>query len=377
MPIASPSRLVLFALFCLHAGASGAASNPTAAATKSLGIVPPADEQTIAYDINAAGQVAAVLEDEEGRQRGVLFEKGVLTELGAEPGMYSDARAISPSGEIVGSASRKDGSWRAFVFKRDTGLRELPTLGGPSSYGMSINSHGHVVGFADTETRDWHAFLYTGGERLMDLGTLGGKTSYAAGMNNVGQVVGTATTRDEFRHAFIYDLQGGMRDLGTLGGRQSSATAINDAGVVVGASETRDRRWHAFVHDGKKMVDLGALVGFGNSFATDINNAGHVVGTVLLPDERLSFVYRDGKMTVHRGGRGLHLANSINDGELMVGATYDRKFNAATMPSDAIPAVRKDGRKLFLFMGAAFLLGAAGVAYRLLTRRGPPPLMGA
>ncbi|MES2016452.1 MAG: HAF repeat-containing protein [Pseudomonadota bacterium] len=361
MHFALRHSLVLLALL---AGTASAARNPTAAVTRSLGIVGPHGEATIAYDVNAAGQVAAVLEDEDGRLRGVLFEKGVLTELGTEPGMYSDARAINPHGAIVGSVSHKDGSWRAFQFERARGLREMPTLGGPSSYGMSINDAGHIAGFADTAAGDWHAFIYNGGENLVDLGTLGGKTSYASGMNNAGQVVGTATTHDDYRHAFLYDPVSGMRDLGTLGGRQSSATAVNDAGVVVGASETRDRRWHAFIHDGKKMVDLGALTGYSNSFATDINNHGHVVGTILLPDERLSFVWRDGKMTVHRGGKGLHLTNAINDGEQMIGATYDLKMNAATMPSNAIPAVARTGNKLFLFMIVTFLLAASGVVWR-------------
>jgi probable HAF family extracellular repeat protein len=353
-------------LLALAGATASAAGNPTVAATRSLGIVGPAGESTIAYDVNAAGQVAAVLEDQAGRQRGVLFEKGRLTELGGADGMWSDARAINPRGDIVGSVSHKDGSWRAFLFDRARGLRELPTLGGPSSYGMSINDAGHAAGFADTPSGDWHAFLFQGGEQLVDLGTLGGKISYASGMNNVGQVVGTATTGSDYRHAFLYDPVQGMRDLGTLGGRQSSATAVNDAGTVVGASETKDRRWHAFVHDGKRMIDLGALIGFGSSFATDINNHGHVVGTILMPDERLSFVWRDGKMTVHRGGKGLHLTNAINDGELMIGATYDLRMNAATMPSNAIPAVAKSGRKLFLFMGVAIFLAASAVAYRRL-----------
>lgn len=361
-------------LLALLGGAATAGVNPTVAATRSLGIVPPHNESTIAYDINAAGQVAAVLEDEEGRQRGVLFEKGILTELGAGDGMYSDAKAIDQHGEIVGSASHKDGTWRAFLFERTRGLRELPTLGGPSSYGMSINEHGHAAGMADTISGDWHAFLYIGGDELADLGTLGGKTSYASGMNNASQVVGTASNQTEYRHAFLYDPVHGMVDLGTLGGRQSSASAINDAGVVVGASETKDRRWHAFVHDGKRMVDLGALIGFGNSFATDINNNGHVVGTVLMPDERLSFVWRDGKMTVHRGGKGLHLTNSINDGEMMIGATYDLKMNAATMPSNAIPAVANDPRKLFIYMGVVLFLALSGVAYRQFSRNQRAPL---
>ena len=71
-------------LLALAGATATAAVNPTVAATRSLGIVGPAGESTIAYDVNAAGQVAAVLEDGAGRQRGVLFEKGRLTELGAE-----------------------------------------------------------------------------------------------------------------------------------------------------------------------------------------------------------------------------------------------------------------------------------------------------
>ncbi|MEO5935055.1 MAG: hypothetical protein ABIQ08_16085, partial [Duganella sp.] len=55
----------------------------------------------------------------------------------------------------------------------------------------------------------------------------------------------------------------------------------------------------------------GALIGYGNSFATAVNAAGHVVGSVRIGDERRAFVYRGGKMTVHPGGYGLYLVNSI------------------------------------------------------------------
>jgi probable HAF family extracellular repeat protein len=357
-------RRCAFLLAILGPCAVWAAPSPFAARTRPVGIVMAEGESTIAYDINAAGQVAAVLQDDEGRQRGVLFEKGKLTEIGSANGMYSDARAINSGGVVVGSVSHKDGTWSALLFDRAHGLRELPTLGGPSSYGMAINDAGHAAGFADTPSGDWHAFIYRGGVALTDLGTLGGKISYASGMNNAGQVVGTATDEHDYRRAFVFTEGQGMRNLGTLGGRQSSATAINDAGVVVGASETKDRRWHAFIHDGKRMIDLGKMIGYGSSFATDINNKGHVVGTVLLPDERMSFVWRDGVMTVHRGGKGLHLTNSINEAEQVIGATYDLRMVAATMPSNAIPAVARSGSKLFFYMGVVFLLAALGVAYR-------------
>ncbi len=360
--------LLLLVVVSAQTSATAPPLNPTATATRSLGIVAPAGESTIAYDINARGQVAAVLQDEEGRQRGVLFENGVLTELTPADGKYSDAKGINPEGTIIGSAGQKDGTWRAFLFDRAKGQRQLPTLGGPSSYGMAINDAGHAVGFADTAAGEWHAFIYTGGDALTDLGTLGGKVSYASGMNNAGQVVGTAATHDDYRHAFIYDAAGGMRDLGTLGGRLSSATAINDAGMVVGASETADRRWHAFVHDGKRMIDLGAVIGYGSSYASDINNSGHVVGTVLAGEERRTFVWRDGKMTVHRGGKGLHLTNAINDAELVIGATFYQRMDAATMVSNAIPTIPKSPYVVFVYAGAVMLLAGAAVAYRRYAR---------
>ena len=356
MRLLVPSCLMSLTLI---AGAAHAAT-----ATRPLGIQAANGEATIAYDINAAGQAAAVLEDENGYQRGVLFEKGVITELGKPGGDYSDARAINASGVIIGSARNKDGSWTAFLFERASGARELGTLGGASSYGMAINEAGHAAGFADTASGDWHAFLYDG-SGMKDLGTLGGKISYASGMNNVGQVVGTAALPDNYRRAFRYDPAHGMVDLGTLGGRSSAATAINDAGVVVGASETQSRGWHAFMHDGKQMIDLGALLGSGRSYATDINNAGHVVGTLLRGDERLSWVWREGKMNVHRGGKGLYLTSSINDGELVAGASMGRRLEAATMWSHATPVPPPRGfRNLVFTMMGTILLALAIVVYR-------------
>ncbi len=316
MPMFLRSCSLMLALLAGHASA--------ATATRPLNIPSPNGEATIAFDVNAAGQVAAVLEDEEGRQRGVLFDKGVITELGNPGGKYSDARAINPQGRIIGSARNANGTWSAFLFERATGLRDLGTLGGPSSYGMAINDAGDAAGFADVANGDWHAFVYRNGE-MRDLGTLGGRISYASGMNNVGQVVGTASKPDDYRRAFIWDPVRGMVDLGTLGGRSSGAAAINDSGVVVGSSETADRKWHAF----------------------------------------MSFVYRNGKMTVHRGGKGLHLTNAINDNELVIGARLDRRLTAATMFSNAVPVPEPRGGTKFMITIVLIVLAAiAAVFYR-------------
>ena len=105
-------------------------------------------------------------------------------------------------------------------------------------------------------------------------------------------------------------------------------------------------------HDAWLMTDdahgLGVVGdGRGSSFATDINNAGTVVGTLLHGEERLSWVWRNGQMTIHRGGKGLHLTNSINDQALVIGATYDRRLIAATMSANAVPVPPPQGGAKF------------------------------
>ena len=335
------------------------AAGSAAAATHPIGIKVGDGTSTIAYDINASGQVAADLRDDDGREHAVLFHRGVLTELGTLGGGFSNSKAINDKGVIVGSAQNKAGRWRAFSYSIADGMRDLGTLGGPSSYGLAINAAGHIAGFADTEDGYYRAFRYRDGA-MQDIGPLGGRFSSASGINDKGQVVGTAETREGYRHAFVYDEEHGMRDLGTLGGRQSSASAINDAGTVAGVSETKNRRWHAFVIENGKMIDLGAKIGFGNSFATSINSAGHVVGTVIRGEEHMSFVWRDGRMLVHPGGYGLYLTNSINEAEQVVGAVKARHLIASTMSSSSIPVVASNGLHQ-LYGLAALMAVSAGV----------------
>ena len=308
------------------------------AAPRSLGISLPKSDGSIAYDMNKVGQVAAVVQDKNGDQLAVLYDKKELIQIGTLGGNHSDARRINSVGEVVGSANRQDGTWGAYVYSRSNGIRDIGTLGGLNSHGTAINDRGDVVGFSDLENHEWHAFLYSANNSLRDLGTLGGKVSYASAINNSGQVVGAATLVNGYRHAFIYDDTHGLVDLGTLGGHSSYASSINDSGTVVGASETVNRDWHAFVYDGKKMVDMGTLFGQWDSFPVSINSAGHIVGTLKFNDNQRSFVWHDGVVAIHRPGvTGLYVINAINDAGVVIGATYRGHLNAATMLYSAVP----------------------------------------
>ena len=333
------------------------------ASSNSVGISRKQYGESIAYDMNATGQIAAVIKEKNGTPHAVFFDKGQLIKLELPGETESEAKHINDNGDVIGYS--KIGSIaRAFIRDRFHHQQEIGTLGGPNSYGIAINNAGLATGFADTESGDWHAFLYTPGQSLKDLGTLGGKVSYASGINNIGQIVGTATIEDGSRHAFIYDKVTGMIDLGTLGGRYSSATAVNDHGVVVGTSEMKDHRWHAFIHDGKQMVDLGDKIGYGNSFATGINNEGHVVGIVDTEDLRYTFVWRDTKIVLHPSGKSLYLTNAINDAGQVIGASYDHGLNAATMPSNAIPFVDLGGSKIIGFNIFVILMALLIAIYR-------------
>lgn len=340
-------------------------AQPARAVPHELGIKTKLGEQSVAYDMNANGQVAGVMVDDAGYQHAIFYEHGNLVEIARLGGADSEARHINQRGQVIGSAATGDHRWTAYVYDKTGGTQELGTLGGRNSHGTAINDAGAAVGFADTADDTWHAFLALPGKPLQDLGTLGGNVSFASGINNRGQVVGTATDPNGYRHAFLYDAAHGMVDLGTLGGHNSYGTFINDHGVVVGASETASRRWHAFAYDGQHMKDLGALIGFGDSYATGINNAGHVVGEVETANQHFSFVWRDNRMTVAEGGpKGLYKTNAINNVEQVVGATYDRGLIAAEMFSGSPPYKDRGGSNLVMRMITVFGLACAAVILR-------------
>jgi probable HAF family extracellular repeat protein len=190
--------------------------------------------------------------------------------------VYTEARGINASGQVVGSGEATGFVQTAFLYSNGT-MTRLGTLpGGLWSYGLGINASGQVVGSSDstsgTSSAD-HAFLYSHGT-MTDMGTLlPWRYSTALGINAAGQVVGASydVTNPNSGHAFLY-ANGTMRDLGVLPGWNSStAERINDNGQVVGLLY-RNGAQDAFLYSNGSMTDLGS------GWASDINNNGQVVG---------------------------------------------------------------------------------------------------
>lgn len=231
---------------------------------------------------------------------------GIMHNLGTLPGYkYSQAFAINNAGVIVGrvyNGNPEDAvaPMRAVVYEGGV-MRQIGTLGGTSSVAFAVNDSALIVGGARTATGEQHAFLYYDGV-MHDLGTLGGNLSTARGINNRGQVVGgSRLAQSGQRHAFLYEA-GQLRDLGTLGGNFSEAFAINERGDIVGQAETAQGERHAFFYRDGRMIDLGTLGGT-FSVAFGINNRGEIVGqSETATGEFHGFLYENGVMIDLGGG---------------------------------------------------------------------------
>ncbi len=178
------------------------------------------DWDSCAFGINDSGQILAQGKTPPPLIMLFLQQLDNMTDIGTLGGMYSEAKAINTSGQVVGWAYTT-GIQHAFIYSNGT-MCDLGSLG-RQSCACGINASGKVVGYSLTYQYDDHAFLYSNGT-MTDLGVLGGDYSYAYGINDSGQIVGYSDG-----HAFLYS-GSTMKDLGTLGGTTSRAYGINASG---------------------------------------------------------------------------------------------------------------------------------------------------
>ncbi len=248
-----------------------------------------------------------------------------MTDLGAIGLSTSSARDINDAGAITGFFYYSSTTgYHGFLYQAGT-MSDIGTLGGVYTVARSINNSDQIVGHSHITGQVDHAFLYQNGT-MIDLGTFGGKYSDAWEVNELGHVVGQAmTSGDAAAHAYLW-AEGVMSDLGTFGGN-SFGIGVNNQDQVVGSSNYYDGGYvHAFLYSGGTMLDLGTLKGGNSSQAEDINNNGQIVGYFTTSsNEDRAFLYENGAMMdlndliPSHSGWTLNWAFEINDFDSIVG----------------------------------------------------------
>jgi probable HAF family extracellular repeat protein len=286
-----------------------------------------------------------------------LWQDGVLSDIGALPGMNSSAAgAINERGWSAGQS--QNGlidpllgvpQTRAVLWT-SPGIIDLGTLGGYESLAVYVNNGGQVVGLATNAIPDpysvfgWGAqirtFLWERGV-MRDLGTLGGPDATpSAGCTNQrnGLIAGASyidftpnpTTGVPTIDPFLWN-NGEMLDLGTLGGTNGFAQCANNRGQVAGSSNLAgDITAHAFLWDRGTLSDLGTL---GGTFSTALwlSDTGDVVGGATTPGDTLfhATLWRKGVINDlgTLDGDCFSQANAINSTGQIVGLSFSCDFS--------------------------------------------------
>lgn len=129
------------------------------------------DANSLAQDINDAGQVVGYSRNAAGQLRAFRHEAGTTHDLGLPAGANgAEARAINAAGLVVGYATYPDRRQVAFLHDGTT-MRELGTLGGSRfSDAVAINGSGLVVGTSfDPATNSEHAIAWSAAYGMVDL----------------------------------------------------------------------------------------------------------------------------------------------------------------------------------------------------------------
>lgn len=174
----------------------------------------------------------------------------------------------------------------AFVWSSTTGMTDIGTLGGNSSYALQINDSGEVVGWsylADNITT--HAFTWTAAGGMVDVGTLpGGCCSQGNAINSSGNLTGDAIGADGFQRPFYWSSATAMLSMGIFTGDQRNyGFGINNLNQVTGQVYSGEVV-NAFLWEPPgPFMPLGHLPGGLHSVGTAINNNTYIVGTASLP----------------------------------------------------------------------------------------------
>lgn len=231
------------------------------------------------------GVVAGGIANSDGSVSLALWSEGVLTDLGAAPGLPSRdfnlprVFGINDSGAVVGTIHTAAGDLPSRWFIYDRGQFTVLPLADPTDLGgaaIGINNRGEVVGYDHTSSNRLAALRWSNGaySRLPVTGT----STTALGINSSGTIIGNRRLR------FIRRLltgrwgctgeRGYVLSQGTTQYLDGFVYAINGRGEAAGGSISEGRALATVFKSGVAEVILNLP-----SFAVGINSAASVVGS--------------------------------------------------------------------------------------------------
>lgn len=297
-------RLSLYFISLTVALANAAWANPEYRVT----VVGPAG--SFANDINNAGVVVGTYTYSGTTTHAFLNRGAGLVDLGRHT---KDAVAINDKGQVLGHWTTRAGEQRGFIYYRGN-LRDIGIIPGRLTTYTDINKAGYITAYGaiPDSSEGPHSFLRAPDGTLRDIGSLpfDNPITNAYALNNHNQITGSSgplVFPDQPLRAFVWD-KGRMRDLGDFGTEPNSGLAINDCGQITGYMSVpfgfRDEV--AFLYTNGRLVDIDGRPNTADRFSAGygINNHGHVVG----PSNHLSgFIYR---------GRHMQSLNTLIDPKL-------------------------------------------------------------
>jgi probable HAF family extracellular repeat protein len=144
------SHRLLFAALLLFAGAT------FARAARAPVILSTLDFQgaraTVAYGINANGDVVGTYVDQNGTNHGFRLTEGQYMSIDPPGSLFTEARGINANGDIVGDYVAKDGNLHGFFLGPD-GFKDISVSGHLNTIPVKISAEGVIVGcYHDTDT---------------------------------------------------------------------------------------------------------------------------------------------------------------------------------------------------------------------------------
>lgn len=283
-----------------------------------------------ARDINALGDVLAIVWRENMIQFGIVWHQGNVLELPTVDGESLDVRAMNDDCIIVGAALVNgidraclwtNGEVEFLAAKKDScatdvnnhnaivgyhtrldyerpvmwhgnarRLSELrpdfvPLAYSDGAHAFAINDHGVVAGVEESGT---YAFIKEQSTyRRIDT-LLTDAAIWPSRINNHNMVVGHVIDPDE-EYAFLYSKN--LDRLPTIAGSEGQAADINDAGVIVGATSYQrgSNELHGTVWHDKRAYDLNEIVTnigrYTITYASAINDSGQIAASGILQGE--------------------------------------------------------------------------------------------